>query len=119
MPNLNETVTEAGRALGLQVTSSTALTLAPPMAYGLKDGYPVQLVRGQDGGQECIAMIVRYDAPERDAAVRDAVAQSPSLGDRKITPSEVHVGDGVLVYRHHRTWFRSIPSQAIVAELDA
>jgi hypothetical protein len=29
------------------------------------------------------------------------------------------VGDGVLVYRHHRTWFRSIPSATIVTELDA
>ena len=119
MPNLSETVTEAGRALGLQGTQPTALALAAPMAYGLKDGYPVQLVRGHDEGQECIVMIVRYDAPERDAAVREAVAQAPTVHDREITPSRVHVGDGVLVYRHHRNWFRSIPSQTIVAEFEA
>ena len=52
MPNLSVTVTEAGRALGLQVTPTTALPLDLPMAYGLKDGYPVQLARGHDEGQE-------------------------------------------------------------------
>src|SRR5262245_51323099 len=111
MPHLGVTVAEAGRRLGLQV--------APTTAHGLKDGYPVQLARGHDEGQQCVITIVRYDAPARDAAVREALAQPLPLRDHTITPGRVHVSDGVLVYRHHRNWFRSIPPETIVTELDA
>jgi hypothetical protein len=119
MPNLSVTVAEAGRALGLQVTPTTSMPLVETMAYGVKDGYPVQLARGHDEGQECVTTLVRYDAPARDAAVREAVTQSPTLRERKITPGQVHVGEGVLVYRHHRNWFRSIRPETVTMELDA
>ena len=113
MPNLSVTVAEAGRTLGLHVPPGKSI------AYGLKDGYPVELARGQDEGQECVTTIVRYDAPARDVPVREAVAKSPALRDLKITPARVHVGDGVLVYRHHRNWFRSVPAKTLVAQLEA
>jgi len=112
VPNLSVTVAEAGRSLGLQVPPGKSI------AYGVKDGYPVQLIRGHDEGQECVTEIIRYDDGTRDGAVRDAVTRSPSLRERTITPSRVQAKGGVLVYRHHRNWFRSVRAETIVGQLD-
>ncbi len=108
-----DTVEQAGRRLGLQVRPGKKT------AFGVKDGYLVQLARGQDGGSEWVAEIIRHGDTRPLAAVREAIQASPELAAAGIKPKNVDVSGGMVVYKHTRPMFRSLGPEAVAGEVDA
>lgn len=113
MASLTDTVEQAGRRLGLQVRPGKKT------AFGAKDGYLVQLVRGQDGSREFVAEIIRHGDTRPLAAVRQAIQSSPELAAGGIKPKNVDVSSGLVVYKHARPMFRSLGPETVAGEVDA
>jgi hypothetical protein len=113
MVSVTKAVEEAGRRLGLSMAQDGEI------AYGLKDGYLVELARGRGDSGESVVEIIRYVDPGHDQAVREAIRDSAAVASRGIKAANVEVGDGVVVYKSPEGLFRTVLADQVVDELDA
>lgn len=113
MARLTKTVAETGQRLGLPARAGKKI------AYGVKDGYLVQLACGQEETHECLVEIIRYGDPGRDDAVREAIRNSVDLAEKGVKAKGVEVNDGIVVYKHPRPLFRTLDANAIAGEFEA
>ena len=112
MSTTADTVEQAGRRLGLQVRAGNKT------AYGIKDGYLVQLIRGQDGSRQFVAEMIRHGDTRPPAAVRQAILGSPELAAGGIKPKNVDVSAGLVVYKHPRPLFRNLRPEVVAGEVE-
>jgi len=113
MAHIKAVVGEAGRKLGLRTAQR------PDIAYGVKDGYLVQVASGTADGGACAVEIVRYVDASRDAAVRTAVAESPAVSKGIIKSRDIQIGDGLAIHRRRRRLFRSVEAQRVGSDVEA
>ena len=113
MAHIKAVVGEAGRKLGLRTAQR------PDIAYGVKDGYLVQVASGTADGGACAVEIVRYVDASRDAAVRSAVAESPAVSKGIIKSRDIQIGDGLAIHRRRRRLFRSVDAQRVGSDVEA
>jgi hypothetical protein len=113
MASMADTVEQAGRRLGLQVRPGRKT------AFGAKDGYLVQLVRGQDGSRQFVTEIIRHGDTRPLGIVRQAIQASPELAAGGIKPKKLDVSAGMVVYKHTRPMFRGLGPEAVAREADA
>jgi len=113
MAHIKAVVGEAGRKLGLRTAQR------PDIAYGVKDGYLVQVASGTADGGACAVEIVRYVDASRDAAVRSAVAESPAVSNGIIKSRDIQIGDGLAIHRRRRRLFRSVDAQRVGSDVEA
>jgi len=113
MASIGETVAQVGTRLGLKQVPQKKI------AYGLREGYLVELASGRDGSAECVLEIIRYGDPAHDAGVRAAVAGSADIAGAGIKAKRVTVADGVLLHKRPGGLFRTPTADAIGSELDA
>ena len=107
MTGIKAAVKEAGRRLGLRTGQR------PNIAYGIKDGYLVQVAAGQADGTECAVEIVRYVDASRDGSVRSAI-----LSRGAMTPGHLQIGDGMAVHRRRRRLFRTVKADRVVDDVE-
>jgi len=113
MARLAKTVEEVSQRLGLPARPGKKI------AYGVKNGYLVELACGQAETQEYIVEIIRYGDASRDDAVRDAIRNSAELAQKRVKAKGVEVNDGVVVYKHLRPFFRTLNADTIAGEFEA
>ena len=113
MAHIKAVVGEAGRKLGLRTAQR------PDIAYGVKDGYLVQVAAGNADGSACAVEIVRYVDATRDAAVRSAVLASDAVARGTIKPGHLQIGDGLAIHRRRRRLFRSVEADRVVNDVEA
>jgi len=113
MARILAVVGEASRKLGLRTAQR------PDIAYGVKDGYLVQVASGTADGGACAVEIVRYVDSSRDESVRSAVAASEAVARGAIKSRDIQIGDGLAIHRRRRRLFRSVDAGAVVSDVDA
>ena len=113
MARIMAVVGAAGRRLGLRTAQR------PDIAYGVKDGYLVQVAAGNADGSACAVEIVRYVDATRDAAVRSAVLASDAVARGTIKPGHLQIGDGLAIHRRRRRLFRSVEADRVVNDVEA
>jgi hypothetical protein len=94
MASLADTVAQVGSRLGLKSVPDKKL------AYGVRDGYLVEVAYGRDGNTECIMEIIRHGDAARDPAVREAIGRSAEVTAKGIKPKRVKVEEGTVVHRN-------------------
>ena len=92
MGKLEDRVAEAGQLLGLPPR------LNARVPFGVKDSFPVQLSVVKKGDSQAFQLIVRWDAPTKDALVVERLKTSSALTEAKVKGSDVKVENGLLVY---------------------
>jgi hypothetical protein len=113
MASLADTVIQAGSRLGLKSVPDKKL------AYGVRDGYLVEVACGRNGGGDAIVQIIRHGDPARDAAVREAIGRSADVAAKGIKPKRVDVEDGLVIHRHPVMVFQRPAAEAVAGEVDA
>ena len=113
MASLADTVAQAGSRLGLKSMPDKQL------AYGVRDGYLVELACGRNGNSDCIVEIIRHGDPARDPAVREAIGRSAEVAAKGVKPKRVKVEDGLVVHRHPVMFFQRPGAEAVTGEVEA
>lgn len=113
MASLADTVAQAGSRLGLKSMPDKQL------AYGVRDGYLVELACGRNGNSDCIVEIIRHGDPARDAAVREAIGRSAEVAAKGVKPRRVKVEDGLVIHRHPVVFFQRPRADAVTGEVEA
>lgn len=113
MASLADTVAQVGSRLGLKSVPDRKL------AYGIRDGYLVEVACGRDGNTECIVEIIRHGDAARDPAVREAIGRSAEVTAKGVKPKRVKVEDGMVVHRHPVIFFQRPGVDALAAEVEA
>jgi hypothetical protein len=113
MASLADTVAQAGSRLGLKSMPDKQL------AYGVRDGYLVELACGRNGNSDCIVEIIRHGDPARDAAVREAIGRSAEVASKGVKPRRVKVEDGLVIHRHPVVFFQRPRAEAVTGEVEA
>jgi len=113
MARILAVIGEASRKLGLRTAQR------PDIAYGVKDGYLVQVASGTADGGVCAVEIVRYVDSSRDEAVRSAVAASEAVSRGTIKSRDIQIGDGLAIHRRRRRLFRSVDAGDVVNDVEA
>ncbi len=113
MASLADTVAQAGSRLGLRSVPDKQL------AYGVRDGYLVELACGRNGNSDCIVEIIRHGDPARDPAVREAIGRSAEVAAKGVKAKRVKVEDGLVVHRHPVMFFRQPGAEAVTGEVEA
>src|SRR5437867_12464013 len=96
MARIMAVVTEANRRLGLRTAQR------PDIAFGVEDGYLVQVASGTADGGACAVETVRYVDASRDAAVRSAVAESPAASNGITKPRDIPIRQRLATHRGRR-----------------
>ena len=113
MASLADTVAQVGSRLGLKSVPDRKL------AYGIRDGYLVEVACGRDGNTECIVEIIRHGDAARDPAVREAIGRSAEVTAKGVKPKRVKVEDGMVVHRHPVIFFQRPGADSVADEVDA
>src|SRR5215813_13028383 len=113
MARILAVIGEASRKLGLRTAQR------PDIAYGVKDGYLVQVASGTADGGVCAVEIVRYVDSGRDEAVLSAVAASEAVARSTLKSRDIQIGDGLAIHRRRRRLFRSVDAGDVVNDVEA
>lgn len=87
--------------------------------FGVKDGFPVQLTHGQDGGGAFALGLIRYEDAGKDAAVADAVKAAPDLLSAGAKPKHVAAEGGVLALRMPPAFVGFPKAEVVAARMEA
>ena len=90
----------------------------PDIAYGVKDGYLVQVAAGQADRTECAVEVVRYMDASRDGSVRSAILASAAVSRGAMKPAHLQIADCLAVHRRRRRLFRSVDADRVVNDVE-
>jgi hypothetical protein len=114
--SLKDTIEGAGRRSGLHVRPDRKT------AFGVKNGYLVQLLYRRHPNHEWtewVSEIIRHGDRRQAGLVRVAIHDSPGLAAAGIEARNVDVGDGIVIHKHARPFFRSLSDEAVACTTDA
>lgn len=83
-------IEDAGIALGLPFQPNEETV------FGMKEGYPTQILIRQKGNNMVLSGLVRYDDPLMDNIIKDSLPKMPQLKQAGIKKKDLEVTDGML-----------------------